>query len=172
MSDKKFDSLAAFREHLRLGEGETARFPMTDPATPWTVVVADGEVRLESPWYRVVPAGKFRAASIQSPTFDFGGQMASGVVEFGIGDEGLKVLNRRSLNAKDTFPSDRTLVTVTTNAQPDRLSGEPVAVIIETGLRDRLAGLTPTERLAAYGRVRDGLEMEALRCLFLWADAA
>ena len=110
---------------------------------------------------------------------DFGGQQATGVVEFGFAtitvDKNevvvLKVLNRRGLTKHDVLGEDRTLVTITANAQPHRLSGEPVAVVVETGLDVRIAALSAEDRLAVYGRVDDGLDMEALRCLFIWADA-
>lgn len=171
MSSKKFDTFVAFREWANLQPGDTLTFPASDLSDKWLFVVRDSTTDIDSPWYLgrfVAPHGALKSDGIN---FQFGGQEVSGVVEFGLNDDGeVVVTNRRRVTSQDVFDEVAQYFVGVIIAQPDRVL-EKVAVVVNKTAIDQARSLTAEQRLSLYGRVRDSLELQAVREFFRWVDA-
>lgn len=171
----EFPNLQGFLDWL--GVGNSAGLPYSHKAdaegkkvpTGWKLQFVDGEVVITSPWYEVrekVPNGNPKIWGFLVSAF---GVKPSGVIEFGFTGETFGKQNRRRAVPNEQLKDGQIVVAVTNDAAPDRLE-EPVAVLAFEADKDRIAALSGDERCRVYDTLRDGVEMEALRRVWRWAD--
>ena len=162
----KFATPDGFLEWVGQG-GKVVRFGYGP--NNWEVLLLPGESpKIVSPFYDVISSPPYGAPKIIGKRVSFGGEEASGIVEFGFVDESKPaVVNRRRLTSTDKLQDDQVLVKVF-QAQPDRVD-EPVAVVANLSDKEKFAKLEINQWLSWIERVRDAVELEALRELMRWA---